>query len=399
MLASLGGTPVRKKFLPYGRQHLDDTDIETVSNILRGDWLTTGPTVEKFESSFAAWNNVEYAIAVSSGTAALHAASFAAGFTSGDEVITSPLTFAATANCILYQGASPVFADVDPNTLCISPKEIEKKITSKTKGIIVMHYAGQPCEMDQVMSLAEEYKLVVIEDACHAMGSTYKGKQAGTIGHLACYSFHPVKHITTGEGGMVVTSNDEWAKRIRGFRNHGMSTNSRQRNKAGEWVSDMSDLGYNYRLSDFQSALGFRQLSKVNDSIKRRREIAQSYDKSFKKSNILEPITVMPENNPSWHIYPILLNLNTLSVGRKEIYKDMRAENIGVNVHYRPVHMHSYYKHRFGYLPGDFPNAENAYDRLLTLPIFPQMTDQDVQDVIKAIEKVSSHYIHKYRDI
>ena len=392
LLAAQGGDPVRKQYLSYGRQWVEDDDIEAVVTVLKGDWLTTGPDVERFEQAFARWNGTGYAVAVSSGTAALHAATFAAGFGQGDEVITTPLTFAATANCLLYQGATPVFADIDPDTLCIDPEQIRRRVTSRTQGIIVMHYGGQPCDMDPIMELAREHGLIVVEDACHAMGATYKGRQAGTLGDLACYSFHPVKHITTGEGGMVVTQNGEWDVLMRAFRNHGITSEARQREEAGAWFYEMSYLGFNYRLNDFQCTLGVQQLEKLPARLARRRAIAEYYTQQFADLDTVEIPTLRPDVGHGWHLYVILLNLDRLSVDRSEVFRALRAENIGVNVHYIPVHMHPYYQGRFGYKRGDYPLAEGAYDRMLTLPLFPSMRNDDVADVVTAVKKVTDHY-------
>ena len=392
LLAAQGGKPVRKQYLSYGHQWVEDDDIDAVVTVLKGNWLTTGPEVERFEQEFTRWNGTGYAVAVSSGTAALHAATFAAGFGPGDEVITTPMTFAATSNCLLYQGATPVFADIDSATLCVDPEQIRGRITSRTRGIIVMHYAGQPCDMDPIMELAREHDLIVIEDACHAMGALYKGRQAGTLGDLACYSFHPVKHITTGEGGMVVTQNGEWDALMRAFRNHGITSEARQREEAGAWFYEMSHLGFNYRLSDFQSALGLRQLEKLPARLARRQAIAQYYTQQLAGLDTIEIPALRPDVAHAWHVYVILLNLDRLKVGRAEVFRALRAENIGVNVHYIPVHLHPYYQHRFGYKRGDYPLAETAYDRMLTLPLFPSMDDEDVADVVTGVKKVTDYY-------
>ena len=391
-LAIEGGKPVREHFLSYGRQWVEEEEIAAVVEVLRGDWLTTGPTVERFEREFARRLGTGHAVAVSSGTAALHAAAFAAGFGPGDEVITTSLTFAATANCLLYQGATPVFADIDPSTLCIDPDQIRRLITANTRGIIVMHYGGQPCDMDPILELAQERGLTVIEDACHALGALYKGRPAGSLGHLACFSFHPVKHITTGEGGMVVTQDHRWNASMRAFRNHGITSEARQRQESGAWFYEMAHLGFNYRLTDFQSALGIQQLQSLPERLARRGAIAAQYTQRFADLDTIQIPAVRPDVAHAWHLYVILLNLDRLSVNRGEVFEALRAENIGVNVHYIPVHLHPYYRQRFGFKRGNYPLAEAAYDRMLTLPLFPTMSDGDIEDVVAAIRKVTDRY-------
>jgi perosamine synthetase len=387
-LAINGGSPTRKTLLPYGRQSIEEEDIAAVVKTLRSDWLTTGPRIAEFEESFAAWVGAKYAISFSSGTAALHGAAFAAGLQAGDEAITTPLTFAATANCVLYQGAVPVFADVRCDTLNLDPAEAERRITSRTKAILPVDYAGTPADLDAFMALAERHNLVIIEDAAHALGAEYKGRRVGSIAHMSIFSFHPVKHLTTGEGGMVTTDNPKFAETLRRFRNHGISSEARQRQSAGQWQYEMVLLGYNYRLTDIACALGLSQLPRLDANLARRRKIAERYNAAFKNlPEIISPF--VPLNvNPAWHLYPIRLQLEKLSVGRSEIFRALRAENIGVNVHYIPVHTHPYYRERFGYRGGEFPIAEDAYSRLISLPMFHGMTDADVEDVISAVEKV-----------
>lgn len=392
VLAIEGGTPVRRVMLPYGRQCIEPRDVQVVVDTLKGDWLTTGPLIARFERRFAEWLRVPEAVAVSSGTAALHAAVFSAGFGPGDEIITTPLTFVATANCVLYVGAKPVFADIDSGTLCIDPIEVERAVTPRTRGIIAMHYAGQPCDMRELRGIAERRGLVLIEDACHAIGARDHGETAGTLGDLACFSFHPVKHLTTGEGGMVTTGNTQWASRMRAFRNHGIETDARTREQDGTWVTDMRYLGHNYRLTDFQCALGMRQLEAVDDWTARRRQLAARYMNRLDDFDALQIPHVRQGASSSWHLFPVLLRLDRLRVGRAEVFRAMRAENIGVNVHYPPVHLHSYYRERFGFRPGAFPRAELAYERLLSLPLFPRMTDEDIDDVVKALRKVIARF-------
>lgn len=387
-LAIEGGKPVRDQFLPYGRQWIDETDIQAVIEVLRSDWLTTGPKVEEFERAFAAFVGVKEAVAVSSGTAALHAAMYAIGIGTGDEVIVPPMTFAASANCVVFQGGVPVFADVDPDTLLLDSAQVEAKITPQTKAIIAVDYAGQPCDYDALRAVASRHGLILVADACHALGGSYKGRPVGSLADLNAFSFHPVKPITTGEGGMITADDPKLAQRMRIFRNHGITTDHRQREQQGSWFYEMMDLGYNYRLTDIQCALGLNQLRKLPEWVKRRREIAQRYDEAFAGIPAVEPLKVRNDVSHAYHLYMIRLDLSQLQVTRAKVFSALRAEGIGVNVHYIPVHLHPFYRERFGTGPGLCPVAEAAYERLITLPIFPAMTDADVDAVIRAVCKV-----------
>lgn len=392
LLAIDGGTPVRKRFLPYGRQSIDEADIQAVVAVLRSDWLTTGPKVPEFEEAFAAWTGAKYAVSFSSGTAALHAAAFAAGLKPGDEAITTPLTFAATSNAILYQGATPVFADVLADTLNLDPQDCLRRMTPRTRAILPVDYAGQPADLETFLELAEKHGLVVIEDACHALGAEYRGRKVGSISHMTVFSFHPVKHMTTGEGGMVTTENSAYAETLRRFRNHGISGDARQRQQNGEWRYEMVLLGFNYRLTDIACALGIEQLQRLDSNIARRREIARHYNRAFAEMpEIIAPGT-REDTHPAWHLYPVQVRLQRLQAGRDQIFRALRAENIGVNVHYIPVHLHPYYRQRLGYRGGEYPVAEGAYERLLSLPMFHGMSDEDVEDVIAATRKIISAY-------
>jgi perosamine synthetase len=391
-LAIHGGSPVRASLLPYGRQSIDEADIQAVVDVLRSDWLTTGPKVAEFEEAFAARVGAAHAVSFTSGTAALHAAAFAAGLKAGDEAITTPMTFAATANCVLYQGATPVFADVSGDTLNLDPAQIEKKISPSTKAILPVDYAGHPAELAQIVEIARRHGLVVIEDACHALGAEYDGRRVGSIADMTVFSFHPVKHITTGEGGMVATNNPQFAEILQRFRNHGISSEARQRQSAGQWHYEMVLLGFNYRLPDVACALGIQQLKRLDANLARRRGIAALYSAAFRDVSGVIPPVVRPEANPAWHLYPIRLDLEKLTADRSLIFRALRAENIGVNVHYIPVHLHPYYRGRFGYKGGEFPVAEDGYARLISLPMFHGMSEQDMQDVIAAVTKVFSTY-------
>jgi perosamine synthetase len=392
VLAINGGHPVRKTMLPYGRQSINENDIQAVVDVLRSDWLTTGPRVGEFEEAFAARVGAKYAVSFSSGTAALHAAAFAAGLKAGDEAITSPMTFAATANCILYQSATPVFADVSPDTLNLDPEEAAFQVTLHTKAILPVDYAGHPADLDPFLQLAERHGLVVIEDACHALGAEYQGRRVGSVAHMTVFSFHPVKHITTGEGGIVTTTRRDFAETLRRFRNHGISSEARQRQTAGEWHYEMVLLGFNYRLTDIACALGIQQLHKLESNLSRRRQIAARYTSAFSEIPGVVPPSVRPYANPAWHLYPIRLDLEKLTADREQVFRALRAENIGVNVHYVPVHLHPYYRDRFGYKGGEYPVAEDAYERLISLPMFHGMSDQDVEDVVHAVSKIAAHF-------
>lgn len=388
---------MRPTFLPYGRQSVDESDIQAVVEVLRSDWLTTGPRVAEFEEAFATRVGAEHAVSFSSGTAALHAAAFAAGLKPGDEAITTPLTFAATANCVLYQGATPVFADVSGDTLNVDPEQVDRKISPKTRAIIPVDYAGHPADLTPILAIARQHGLTVIEDACHALGAEYGGRRVGSIADMTVFSFHPVKHITTGEGGMVATNDPRLAETLRRFRNHGISSDARQRQRAGQWHYEMVLLGFNYRLPDIVCALGIQQLKKLDGNLARRREIAARYTVALREIPGVIPPAVRLEGNPAWHLYPIRLDLTKLTVDRAEVFRALRAENIGVNVHYIPVHLHQYYRERFkSNSKGSYPVAEDAYERLISLPMFHSMTAQDVEDVIHALHKVVTHYEVKY---
>jgi len=391
-LAIEGGTPVRSTPLPYGKQWIDDEDIAAVVAVLRSDWLTTGPKVEEFETAFAAETGATYAVSFSSGTAALHGAAAVIGFRPGEEAITTPISFCASANCLLYCGARPVFADVEPDTLLIDPAEIERKITPQTRALLVVDYAGQPVASSEILELAEKHGLAVIEDACHALGARLEGRPVGGLSTLTAFSFHPVKHITTAEGGMVTANDRGLAEKLRRFRNHGINSDHRERERVGSWFYEMVDLGYNYRLTDLQCALGLSQLRKLERWLARRREIAAQYDAAFREFSAVHPLAVLPGVEHAYHLYVVQLDVNRLRASRAEVFAALRAEGIGVNVHYIPVHLHPYYRQRQGTTTGLCPLAEAAYERILSLPMFSSMRDQDVHDVIEAVHKVIAEY-------
>ncbi|HEV2054694.1 MAG TPA: UDP-4-amino-4,6-dideoxy-N-acetyl-beta-L-altrosamine transaminase [Methylomirabilota bacterium] len=390
-LAIHGGTPVRATLLPYARQTIEDDDVQAVVAALRSDWLTTGPTVEAFERAVASVVEARHAVAVSSGTAALHAAVFAAGIGPGDEVITSPLTFAASANVVLYLGGTPVFADIRPDTLNVDPAEVAVRVTPKTRAILPVDFAGQPCDLDGLSEISRARGLAMIEDAAHALGASHKGRPVGAIADLTTFSFHPAKLITTGEGGMVTTNRDDLAARLRRFRNHGLETDFRERTARGAPYSPMVDLGYNYRLTDLQCALGLSQLAKLESLLKRRVRVAERYSAALGRVDAVKVPAVLPHGRHAWHIFPVLLETERISADRDTILAALRAEGIGAAVHYVPAYWHPYYE-GLGYRRGLCPQAEAAYERLLTLPLFPAMTDADVDDVLTALRKVLGYY-------
>lgn len=326
-LAITGGKPVRDSYLPYGRQSLDEDDIQSVVDVLRGDYLTTGPTIGLFEEKVADYVGSRYAVAFSNGTAALHAACFAAGISQGDEVITTPLTFAASANCILYMGAKPVFADINPLTYNIDPDSIEKLITPKTKAIIPVDFTGQPVNHDQIQKIAKANNLVVIEDAAHALGASYKGETIGSISDMTMFSFHPVKHITTGEGGMITTNNREYYEKLLQFRSHGITRDPKKLSQNhGSWYYEMHFLGFNYRMTDIQASLGISQLQKLDDFIEKRRYLARTYNEKLKAiSRIHLPIQDAASSS-SWHLYVIDLKLDSLKGNRNDIFNAMQKK-------------------------------------------------------------------------
>jgi perosamine synthetase len=392
-LAVDGGAPVRKQFLPYGHQWIDDDDIEAVTAVLKTDWITQGPLVHEFEQIVSRYCHARYAVAFSSGTAALHGAAFAAGISPGSEIITTPITFVADGNCALYQGGNVRLADIQPTTYNIDPQKIKKAITRKTKALIPVDFAGQPCDIDEINEIAQEHGITVLEDAAHALGAEYKGKKIGALVDMTILSFHPVKAITTGEGGMVLTDDEEYLDRLQTFRTHGITKDAKKLQKnEGPWYYEMQELGYNYRLTDIQCALGISQCKKLDRFIQRRREIVQRYNGAFK--DLPEIVTPYEKKDvkSAYHIYVIQLKLEKLRTDRKTIFDALRAENIGAQVHYIPVHYHPYYQQNVKYKKGDFPIAEQYYERAITLPLFPRMADQDIEDVIQAVHKIITWY-------
>jgi UDP-4-amino-4,6-dideoxy-N-acetyl-beta-L-altrosamine transaminase len=372
--------------IPYGRQTIDEDDIQAVVEVLRSDYLTTGPKIAEFEKAVADYVGAKYAVAIANDTAALHAACFAAGIGEGDEVITTPITFAASSNCVLYCGGTPVFADIDPKTYNIDPEDIRHKITDRTKAIIAVHLAGQPCDMDAIHAIAKEHNLVVIEDAAHALGAEYKGKKIGALSDMTTFSFHPVKPITTGEGGMIVTDNEELYHKLVLFRSHGITRNEEDMTRMdGAWFYQQIELGYNYRITDIQCALGCSQMKKLDRFLARRRAIAKRYDEAFADcDNIVTPYQ-LPDTNSGWHLYII----QVLNCDRKAVFEKLRENGIGVNVHYIPVYQHPYYR-QHGYQDVCCPVAEEVYSHIISIPIYPGLTDAQQDEVIQKIKALLS---------
>jgi len=372
-------------YIPYGRQWIDEEDIEAVVKVLRSDWLTTGPKVAEFEELFAQKVGARYAVAVSSGTAALHCAMYALGIGPADEVIVPTMTFAATANCVVCQGGTPVFADVEGDTLLIDLADVEQKRTDRTKAVIAVDYAGQPCDYDTLRDFCTRHGFALVADACHSLGATYKGRSVGSLADLSCFSFHPVKHITTGEGGMITTDNPEYARRMKMFRNHGITTDHRERTASGSWFYEMKDLGYNYRITDFQCALGISQLNKLYQWTERRRHVAACYDDYFSGSECVQPLRLRAERQHAYHLYVVKFVGTKAALRRDETFQRMRENGIGVNVHYIPVHLHPYYRRQHNTRAGLCPAAEAAYPVIMSLPMYPLMTDDDVFRVVDTL--------------
>lgn len=373
--------------IPYGKQTIDESDVEAVVEVLKSDFLTTGPKVKEFEEKFAARVGAKYAVAVSSGTAALHVACLAAGLKSGDELVTSPLTFVASANCALYCGAKPVFADIKPENGLIDEELIEKKTNSRTKIIVPVHYAGLPCDMKKIKKIADKHKMVVIEDACHALGAEYKNTKIGDCKYsdMAVFSFHPVKHITTGEGGMITTSSEDLYEKLLLFRTHGITKDPGKllNKEGGPWFYEMQELGYNYRITDIQCALGTSQLGKLDKFVEKRREIAKKYDEAFSKIDGIEIIAEAAESKNAYHLYVIKVADRKI---RLKIFNYLKENGIFCQVHYIPVHWHPYYQ-RLGHKKEDCPEAGEFYNRIVSLPIYPGLEESEQNKIISLIKK------------
>lgn len=392
-LAIFGGKPVRETPLSYGRQYIDDEDIQAVVETLKSDYLTQGPRILQLEQKLCEITGAKYCVAVSSGTAALHIAAMAAGIGEGDEVITTPITFAASANCALYCGARPVFADIDPETYNIDPQEIRRRITPRTKAVVAVDFTGQAVCLDEIREICREHHLVLIEDAAHAIGTRYKGQSVGSISDLTAFSFHPVKTVTAGEGGAVTTNDRALYEKLLLARTHGIT-----RDRAlmvhptdDPWYNEQVELGYNYRMTEFQAALLISQLDKLPLFSERRKEIRARYDEAFSKLPQLRIQKCIPESDTTWHLYILRLKSNMLTCTRREFFDALHAENIYSQVHYLPVYWHSYYE-KLGYPRGLCPHAEAYYRECMSLPLYYSLKDEDVEDVIHAVRRIVDYY-------
>jgi len=392
-LAINGGNPVRKSKLFYGHQYIDDADVQAVVEVLKSDYLTCGPKITELEQKLCEITGAKYAVVCSNGTAALHIACQAAGVGEKDEVITTPITFAASANCALYCGARPVFADIDPNTYNISPKSVEEKIGEKTKAVVAVDFTGQAVELEELQNICKKNKLVLIEDGAHSIGTKYNGKAVGSIADMTTFSFHPVKTVTGGEGGAVLTNNEQYYKKLLLYRAHGITRDPEllERESHGSWYYEQIDLGMNYRMTDIQAALILSQLDKLSAFSKRRKEIVERYNQAFSEIPELFVQQEIPESDTTRHLYILRLKLETLTCSRREFFEAMAAEGICCNVHYIPVYYHPYYE-KMGYQKGLCPQAEKLYEEIMSLPLYYAMSDGDVEDVIHAVKKVVEYY-------
>lgn len=383
--------PVRKEYLAYGRQAIDEDDIEAVMEVLRGDYLTTGPKVDEFEKNIAQYVGAKYAVAVTNGTAALHIAMLTAGISEGDEVLVSPLTFVASANCILYCGGKPVFVDIEPDTGNIDVNKIEEKITDKTKAIIAVDFAGHPVDIDKILEICKKHNLIFVEDSAHGLGSEYKGKKVGAMADMTMFSFHPVKPITTGEGGVITTNSEEYYKKLKLFRSHGITREQDQliNKEEGLWYYEQQFLGFNYRMPDINCALGISQLKKLDSFINRRREIVKMYNEAFKDIQWIITPTEKEYAKSGHHIYTIKIREDILGLKRKDVFSFLQRNNIGVNVHYLPVYLQPYYIN-LGYKKGICVNSELFYENIITLPLYPTMENQDINYVIECLSNLKN---------
>ncbi len=395
-LAIFGGRPVREAPIYYGRQCIEQDDINAVVETLKSDSLTCGPKIADLEKKLCELTGAKYAVAVSNGTAALHLAALTAGFGEGDEVIVSSMTFAASANCVLYCGAKPVFADIRPDTYNVDPESVRRLITPKTKGIVAVDFTGQSVEHDALREICREHRLTLIEDAAHAIGTKYKGQPIGSIADMTCFSFHPVKTVTSGEGGAITTNDEALYKRLLRVRAHGITRNREEMVNPTDalWYNEQVELGYNYRMTDFQAALLLSQLRKLDRFSTRRKEIVKKYDAAFADMPEIFVQREIPESDTTRHLYILRLRLDRLTCDRRQFFDALHAENVCPQVHYLPVYWHSYYQ-RLGYEKGLCPNAEKFYEEVMSISLYPAMTDQDVEDVIRAVKKVVAYYRKK----
>ena len=389
--AHYGGEPIRDEVLGYGSQSISETDKKAITEALEGDYITRGPAVEEFEQRVADFVGVDHAVASTSGTTALHLAGEAAGFESGDEVITTPLTFVSTAHVATYTGATPVFADIDPHRRSLDPDAVREQITDDTAGIVPMHYDGLPADIEELLTIADEHDLTVIWDACHAFGGEWRDELIGAQRDMVMFSFHPVKNITTGEGGMVVTDDDELAKRLRRFRSFDMDY-APAGYEDEPWYQVTEGVGYNYNFTDIQAALGLAQLDRIKEFKAQRDMIIESYNAAFEEVPGIRTPPDPVESDPMRHLYAIEVN-EEFGCDRKEFINAMHAENLGVQVHYVPLHYHPYFQEEFGYEEGMFPVAEEVYDKLVSMPLHAEMNQDDIGKVTQAVER-----LHRYHN-
>jgi dTDP-4-amino-4,6-dideoxygalactose transaminase len=380
-------------FLPFHVPEIGPEEIDSVVETLKSGWLTTGSKAKTFEEDFASYVGARHAVAVNSCTAALHLALDAVGIKEGDEVIVPALTFAATAEVVLYFRAKPVLVDCQLDTLNLHPNQIEAAITPKTKAIIPVHFGGQPCDMDPILDVAKAYKLKVIEDAAHSLPASYRGRKVGAIGDITCFSFYATKTVTTGEGGMATTENTEWADRMRMMSLHGISHDAWKRyTKEGSWYYEIVQPGFKYNLTDIAAAIGIEQLKKCTRFWEVRSRIAAIYNKAFADLDTVQRPGSMPDVQHAWHLYVLQLDLERLKVSRSQVVEALRQRNIGTSVHFIPLHLHPYYRNKFGYKPEDFPNASFVFDRIVSLPIYPKMSEGDVEQVVANVTEICREY-------
>lgn len=391
--AICGGTPIRSKKIFYGHQYIDEADIQAVVEVMRSDYLTCGPKIQELERKLCELTGAAYAVVCSNGTAALHLACLAAGVEAGDEVITTPITFAASANCALYCGAKPVFADINEATYNIDPACVEALTNERTKAVVVVDYTGQSVELDALKEHCGKHHLVLIEDGAHVIGTSYKGKKNGSIADMTTFSFHPVKTVTGGEGGAVLTNSEEYYRKLLLYRSHGITreTDLMEHEPDGPWYYEQIALGMNYRMTDIQAALIISQLDKLTLFSHRRKEIVKAYDEAFLKLPQLFVQKEIPESDTTRHLYILRIRPDRLTIDRKQLYEALLAENICCNVHYIPTYYFPYYE-KLGYRRGLCPKAEKLYEEILSLPLYYAMTDQDVQDVIRAVTRIVNYY-------